>query len=95
MKAYQVVIPSELQHYIQTLHPDQKKKIRYALEELSIDPYLGKILREPFEGLYSYRVSLFRIIYKILNNKLELQVIDIDKREVVYLKLEKNVLLLK
>ena len=87
MKKYQVrILPTiDLQHFSPTL----KKSIRSALDELSLNPYLGKELRSPLTGLRSYRVARFRIIYKIVLKKIEIEVIEIEERKIVYEKVTK------
>lgn len=66
------------------LPPNLKKKVRSALEEIQEDPYIGKILRDELKGLWSFRVSRYRIVYRIHLNRIEIQVIDIGPRNIIY-----------
>jgi mRNA interferase RelE/StbE len=59
-----------------TLHPDIKKQLRSAINEISKEPYSGKELQEELSGFLSYRFMRYRIIY---------QVNDIDKVIIVYM----------
>jgi len=61
-----------------------KKKVRNALEEIREDPHLGKPLRDKLSGLWSYRVSRYRIIYRIHHRRVEIQGIDSGPRGVIY-----------
>ena len=54
------------------MHPHLKKKIRAALKILLADPTEGKPLKEELEGLMSFRVSRFRIIYKVKRSTIEI-----------------------
>ena len=92
MKQYVLRILPEVQAHLRTLHPEIKSKIRSALEEIVQNPDIGKALEDELTGLYTYRMSFYRIIYRILRDKIEVQVVDIDKRSVVYSKLEKSIL---
>ena len=84
MKKYSLRIPPEIEAFVRHLHPGIKAKIRSALEEIEKDPYLGKPLREPLEGMYSYRVYQYRIIYLIKDRDILVEVVDIAQRRIVY-----------
>lgn len=84
MKKYTVRLPPHLQSYLRRLHPDLKSKIRKALEELERDPTLGKPLKEQLAGLNSYRVSGYRIVYRINRQEIWVEVIEIAQRKIVY-----------
>ena len=64
------------------MHPHLKKKIRSSLETILLDPYSGKALKSELEGLMSFKVSRFRIIYKISNKVVE--IVTIGPREQIY-----------
>ena len=84
MRRYSVRIPPPVAASVRHLPPEIKTKIRRALEEIEQDPFLGKPLKEPLKGLFSFRVSLYRIIYQIREKEILVEVIDIAKRSVVY-----------
>ena len=56
--------------------------LKEAIRELSDKPLLGKKLKGEFEGLRSYRVGRFRIVYRFVKDLLE--VVYIDDRKDVY-----------
>ncbi len=87
MIPYQVKIPPDVEEIIRHFPPLLKRKIRLALEELSRDPQLGKPLKAPLEGFWSYRVGNFRVIYRIHKKQIQIEVIDISERKIVYEKL--------
>lgn len=84
MKKYLVRIPPEVEDFVRHLHPQLKVKIRRALEELEKDPYLGKPLKETLKGLYSYRVSQYRVVYQIEYREVRVEVVEIEERKIVY-----------
>ncbi len=92
MKHYLLVIPPDIQSYIRNLHPQIKSKIRRALEEISKNPEIGKLLEDQLVGFYSYRVDQYRIVYSIHHEKIQVEIVDIDKRSIIYSKLEKFIL---
>ncbi len=81
---YRVVIPPLVEKKITRLHPDLKRRVRAALDDLARNPYQGKALKEELAGLYSYRVSKFRIIYSIHKKILEVHVVAVGPRKTIY-----------
>lgn len=84
MTKYVLRISPEMVAFVRHLHPQIKTKIRGALEEIERDPQMGKPLKKPLEGLRSYRVSDYRIVYQIKECDILVEVIDIAKRKIVY-----------
>lgn len=58
-----------------------RKRIFDKLNELSNKIDIGKPLSSPLKGLYKLRVGSYRIVYKIIKNKVIILVIAISKRE--------------
>ena len=75
-------IPDEVAALIRGLHPDLKRKIRSALDDLLDDPALGKPLREELAGLRSCRVARVRIIYRVAGTVIE--VVAVGPRHTIY-----------
>jgi mRNA interferase RelE/StbE len=68
---------------LRTLHPDIKRKLKIAFQVIVADPYAGKALTEELNGLRSYRVSRFRIIYRLMKEK-RIEIIAVGPRERIY-----------
>ncbi len=75
--------PPDIVRLIQNLHPGLKRKIRVALEQILTDPYSGKALKDDLEGLHSFRVGRFRIVYRIVTARL-IELVAIGPRTVIY-----------
>jgi mRNA interferase RelE/StbE len=75
-------ISGEIRDLIRHMHPDLKQKVRVALSEIVENPSCGKSLLEELEGMRSFRVSSFRIIYRSVSNVIE--VIAIGPRRSIY-----------
>ena len=88
---YKLRVPDHLVKFIRGLHPEIKRRIKGSLKNIAIDPNAGKPLKDELEGLRSFRVSRFRIIYRIFGGE-EIQVIAIGPRERIY---EQTYLLLR
>ena len=65
------------------MHPLLKKRIRAALETIINEPAIGKALREELEGLKSYRIGTFRVIYRIAERHV-IEIIAIGPRRNIY-----------
>ena len=80
---YKLRIPDHLVKFIRGLHPEIKRKIKGSLKNIATEPNAGKPLKDELEGLRSFRVSRFRIVYRTAARK-EIQVIAIGPRERIY-----------
>ena len=80
---YKLRVPDEVVKLIRGAHPHLKKKIRGSLQTILSNPQAGKALREELDGLRSFRVGRFRIIYRVSDKK-EIDIIAIGPRERIY-----------
>ena len=80
---YKLRVPDHLTEFIQGLHPELKRKIKGSLKNIATEPNSGKALKEELEGLRSFRVSRFRIVYQIAEPR-EIQIIAIGPRKRIY-----------
>jgi mRNA interferase RelE/StbE len=76
-------IPDYLISEIRSLHPDLKRKVKSALKIISEDPYAGKALKDELEGLRSFRVKRFRIIYQVAKGN-EIDIVAFGPRANIY-----------
>jgi len=78
-------IPEHLVPLLRNLHPLIKADIKNALRLLTQNPYGGKALKEELDGLRSYRVKKYRIIYRIpITPPKILEIIAIGPRKNIY-----------
>ncbi|HLE40579.1 MAG TPA: type II toxin-antitoxin system RelE/ParE family toxin [Nitrospirota bacterium] len=73
----------ETAELIRSLHPELRKKIHYGLQSIREDPCGGKPLQNELEGLRSFRVGKFRIIYRI-TEKRAIEIVTVGPRRTVY-----------
>ena len=76
-------VPDEIVSLIRGMHPHLKKRVQAALNEISHDPYCGKVLKEELAKLRSYRIKRFRIIYKVSTKK-QISIIALGPRKYIY-----------
>lgn len=82
-KAYRIRVTDNVVALIRGMHPELKKKMRSAFEILTVEPCSGKALKDELEGLMSFRVSRFRIIYRIFKKR-QIEVVAIGPRKSIY-----------
>jgi mRNA interferase RelE/StbE len=80
---YKLVVPKDVRELIRTMHPSLKKKVKASLKIILSEPYSGKALMDELSGLRSFRVSSFRIIYRIKDPE-RIELVAIGPRERIY-----------
>ena len=60
-----LIVPDELAILIRHLPPELKKKVRKALDEITVHPVAGKALVEELAGLHSFKLGNIRIVYPL------------------------------
>jgi mRNA interferase RelE/StbE len=88
LKKYTVKFTQEAKKRIDKLDESIVKIIQKAIHSLTQNPYKGKPLSHELAGLYSYRTSDYRIIYKIDKGQLIIVVITVGHRREIYKKLK-------
>jgi mRNA-degrading endonuclease RelE of RelBE toxin-antitoxin system len=84
MKEYRVRFTPEAARCISGLHPDHKKIIRKALDQLRREPLAGDDLQEELAEFKSLKPKRFRIIYTIDEENRFVQVYYVGHRKDVY-----------
>jgi len=82
MKNKGLRVPQEVAELVRHSHPELRACIKAALREILENPTCGKRLRDELEGLRSYRVKRFRIIYRAGTRYIE--IIAIGPRRSIY-----------
>jgi mRNA interferase RelE/StbE len=85
-------VPNETAATVRSMHPNLKRKIKAALQTILTDPMAGKALKDELEGLQSFRVGKFRIVYRIKIKERIIEIVAIGPRKRIY---EETFLLLR
>jgi len=83
-KSPRVRLTKESGKLISKFYPETKKLIKAALKELQTDPHAGYDLEEELSGFKSMRVKRYRIVYKINEEEMSLDVYYVGHRRDVY-----------
>jgi len=75
-------VPQTVRELIRHLHPEMKRKVRFALNDILKDPACGNPLARDLKGCWSLRVSRYRIIYR--PDKAGAEIAAISPRKTIY-----------
>ena len=81
---YRLRVPEETVRFLRKLHPEIKRHLRKALEMMLHDPFCGKALKDDLEGLRSFRVKRYRLVYRVVSEVKEIETIAIGPRRNIY-----------
>jgi mRNA interferase RelE/StbE len=82
-RPYKVRSPDALARLIRHLHPQIKRKLRAAVEQIAADPHSGKALKDELTGLWSFRVGRFRLVYRVTGAR-ALELVAFGGRKTIY-----------
>jgi mRNA interferase RelE/StbE len=77
---------------VRKLHPQIKRQVRAAVDHLLKAPLEGHSLHDELAGLRSFRVGKYRIIYRINDKELALDVLLVGPRRDIYEELRERLL---
>ena len=80
---YNLIVPKDVRDLIRKMHPSLKNKVKASLKNILSEPYAGKALMEELSGLRSFRLSSFRIIYRVKEPE-QIELVAIGPRERIY-----------
>jgi mRNA interferase RelE/StbE len=75
-------VPQTVRDLIRHLHPQIKRKVRAALNDILDDPNCGKPLERELKGYWSLRISRYRIVYR--PDKAGAEIVAIGPRGPIY-----------
>lgn len=84
MRTYRARYTPEASGLIKKLHPTIKAAIRAGLRDIMKDPLAGRELRFELSGFRSFRVSRYRIIYRINEEESCIEIHSVGPRRDVY-----------
>jgi mRNA interferase RelE/StbE len=76
-------VPDDVAVLIRGLHPEIKRKVRAALEEIVARPQCGKPLKEALFGLRSFRLGRLRIVYRLAEDRI-IEIVALGPRRTIY-----------
>ena len=77
-----LIVPDPVAQFLRNVHPHLKRKVKASLRLILDAPHAGKELKDELAGLRSFRVTRFRIIYRVRKNIVE--IVAVGPRERIY-----------
>lgn len=69
---------------IRKLDPQIQRRVRAAVEALAEDPTRGKPLQLTLKGFRSWRTGDYRIVYRVVSDRVEIAIVAVGHRREVY-----------
>jgi len=69
---------------VSKLHPDAKKRVKEAIEQIREKPFSGHELQGDLSGFRSYKSKRYRIVYRVNENEKTIEVYHVGHRRDVY-----------
>lgn len=82
--AWTILFTRSAARSVRKLDPETRRRVRAALSRLAENPELGKPLQLTLKGLRSFRTGDFRIVYRLIEDRIELLVVALGHRREVY-----------
>lgn len=84
-----LVYSSSAARAVKRLDPAVRRRMLAALRKLRADPERGKPLQLVLKGLRSWRTGDYRIVYRVIESRIEILVVAVGHRRDVYARLKK------
>ncbi len=81
---YKLRVSSRAENEIKKITHPHQKAIILALTEIKEEPFLGKPLTRELTGKFSFRVGVYRIIYKVNKKDKVIDILTAGHRATIY-----------
>ena len=81
---YKIRLTAKAERELKKLSKEDKISIGEIIEELKENPLIGKTLDRELSKKFSYRVGIYRIIYKVNQKDKIVEILSAGHRRVVY-----------
>lgn len=81
---YSIIVSPQAKKELKLIAKIYKKALGEAISDLGQNPYLGKPLTRELIGRYSYKVGVYRIIYRINKKDKKVNIITVGHRGIIY-----------
>ncbi|MBI3290066.1 type II toxin-antitoxin system RelE/ParE family toxin [Candidatus Microgenomates bacterium] len=81
---YKVKFTARAKRELKQLSKEDKLSIAIVVEDLKEDPLIGKVLGRDFLNRFSYRIGVYRIVYKVNEKDKIIEIVTAGHRSTIY-----------
>ncbi|MDO8577206.1 MAG: type II toxin-antitoxin system RelE/ParE family toxin [Candidatus Daviesbacteria bacterium] len=81
---YRLILSSQSLKQLKNIKQNHQSAVKLAIEDIKENPDIGKPLTRELKGRFSYRVGLYRIIYKVNQKDKIIHILNAGHRATVY-----------
>ena len=81
---YKLRVSAQARKKLKQLSKRRQHAVISALDEIKEDPFVAKPLTRELTGRFSYRIGVYRIIYKVNKKDKIIEIITVGHRAFVY-----------
>ncbi|OGM25896.1 hypothetical protein A2962_00425 [Candidatus Woesebacteria bacterium RIFCSPLOWO2_01_FULL_39_61] len=81
---YELRISAQARKRLKQISKRRQAAVLSAIREIKEDPFIGKPLTRELTGRFSYKLGVFRIIYKVNKKDKIIEIITVGHRVTVY-----------
>lgn len=81
---YRIIVSPRAKKELKSISRLYRKALIEAIDELVENPFAGKPLTRELRGMYSYRLGVYRVIYRISKKGKKISVLTAGHRATVY-----------
>lgn len=81
---YSIVVPPQAKRELRKIKFSYRSLVSAAFIEIREDPFIGKPLNQELLGQYSFRIGVYRILYKVNRANKTVHIISAGHRSMIY-----------
>ena len=81
---YQITFDKDALQFLKKCKRGEQQQLITRIEKLRENPYRGKRLAGNLFGLFRLRIDKYRVLYKILDDKVMIIIVDIGHRKDIH-----------
>lgn len=81
---YKIIISPRAEIQLKKIKQNYQDILSEVIDELKDDPFVGKALGKELNGKFSYKIGVYRIIYRVNIQNKNVQIISAGHRSLIY-----------
>lgn len=81
---FRLIVSPRAQNHLKKIKKQLQLAVKSAMEDIKENPFMGKSLSLELTGKFSYRVNVYRIIYKVNAEDKVVNILSARHRSIAY-----------